>query len=141
MARLTKEELGGMRLLVRDKRASGFVYVSVHHEHITSALDELEEHRAREGKVERDGVLLSEEAVEKIREALENERVGAMPNSYVRRLADEALALLPSKKEPTLLEAAKVLVADLEYLRCNHDQNPPLSFDALRSAIEREEGK
>ena len=129
MARLTKEELGGMRLLVRDKRASGFVYVSVHHEHITSALDELEEHRAREGKVERDGVLLSEEAVEKIREALENERVGAMPNSY---------ALLPPKKKPTLLEAAKAMLGWVET-----NLMPPAGpiTKALRAAIEREEGK
>lgn len=137
MARLTKEEIEEMRSGIQSADEDGLRHVSVLKGELRAALDELEEHRAREGK----GVTLSEEAVEKIRVALENERVGAMPNTYVRRLADEALALLPSKKEPTLLEAAKVLVADLEYLRCNHDQNPPLSFEALRSAIEREEGK
>lgn len=61
MTRLTKEEIEKLRVWADGAPRPGLAAL------VVRALDELEEHRAREGK----GVTLSEDAVEKIRAALE----------------------------------------------------------------------
>ena len=133
MARLTKEEIEEMRSGIQSADEDGLRHVSVLKGELSAALDELEEHRAREGQ--RDGVLLSEEAIEKIREALERGRraLDADRISNTGHQFADALALLPPKKVPTLLEAAKAVLRDNGL----NSENA----DALRSAIAREEGK
>lgn len=128
MTRLTKEEIDFIRE-VATACPSAVKSAPI----ILRALDELEERRAREGQ--RDGVTLSEEAIEKIREALERGRcaLDADRISNTGYQFADALALLPPKRLPTLLEAAK---AALTVLHGHSD-----TARTLRSAIEREEKK
>lgn len=128
MARLTDEEMASVISYARGWPRTDANTLTIR------ALDELEEHRAREGRVERDGVLLSEESVEKIREALEM----MTPSQQWHPIFREAYALLPPKKKPTLLEAAKEVISETDAWT-----HPPKQavFANLRAAIAREEGK
>lgn len=133
MARLTQEEIEKLRVWADGAPRPGLAAL------VVRALDELEEHRAREGQVERDGALLSEEAVETIRNAMECVRHPELAFAGTLKLIERALALLPSKREPTLLDLAQRIVDPSR-------RSDPISgvllpyseIEALRAAVERE---